>query len=52
MKEGDRVVFPFARGEKEGIVWKVTPKKVYIKVDFPRHPGKVIKRPRHLVKTK
>ena len=52
MKEGDRVVFPFAGGEKEGVVWRVTPKKVYIKVDFPCHKGKVVKRSIHEVKVK
>jgi len=52
VKPGDRVVFPFAGEEKEGVVWKVTPKKVYIKVDFPRHKGKIVKRPLHEVRTK
>jgi len=52
MKPGDRVVFPFAGGEKEGVAWRVTPKKVYIKVDFPRHKGKVVKRSIHEVKVK
>ncbi len=52
MKPGERVIFPFAGGEKEGIVWKVTPKKVYIKADFPRHKGKIIKRSIFEVKTK
>lgn len=52
MKPGDRVVFPFAGGEKEGVVWKVTPKKVYIKVDFPRHKAKVVKRSIYEVRLK
>ncbi len=52
MKVGERVIFPFAGGEKEGIIIKVTPKKVYIKTDFPRHKGKIIKRSIFEVKTK
>jgi len=51
MKPGDKVVFPFAGGQKEGIVVKVTPKKVYIKADFPRHKGKIVKRSIFEVKT-
>jgi len=50
MEAGDKVRFPFAKGEKEGVVVRVTPKKVYIKVDFPHHQGKIIKRSLHQVK--
>lgn len=42
MNVGDRVKFQFAGKEKEGVVVKVFPKKVYLKVDFPRHPGKIV----------
>jgi hypothetical protein len=52
MKVGDKVIFPFAGGQKEGIIVKVSPKKVYIKADFPRHKGKIIKRSIFEVKTK
>lgn len=45
MQVGDKVKFLFAGEEKEGIVVKVFPKKVYLKVDFPRHPGKIVIRP-------
>ncbi|MBI4495972.1 MAG: hypothetical protein HY697_03455 [Deltaproteobacteria bacterium] len=44
MEIGQRIKFPFAGGEKEGVVVKVFPKKVYLKADFDRHPGKRIVR--------
>jgi hypothetical protein len=44
MEVGDRVKFLFGGKEKEGMVVKIFPKKVYLKVDFPRHPGKVVVR--------
>ena len=44
IKVGDRISFPFGKGEKEGEVLRVFQKTVYLKVDFPRHPGKRIKR--------
>jgi hypothetical protein len=45
MEVGDKITFPFGKGDKEGIVYKIFPKTVYIKVDFPNHKGKIIKRP-------
>ncbi len=45
MEEGDKITFSFGKGEKEGIIYKIFPKTVYIKVDFPKHKGKIIKRP-------
>ena len=44
MKKGDSVKFRFAKKEKEGKVFKVFPKTVYIKADFPNQKGKIIKR--------
>ena len=44
MEKGDTITFPFGKGEKEGIVYQVFPTTVYIKVDFPKHKGKIIKR--------
>lgn len=44
MERGDKVTVPFGNGEKEGTVFKVFPKTVYIKVDFPNHKGKILKR--------
>ncbi len=45
MNVGERVKFQFGTQEKEGLVVRVFPKKVYLKVDFPRHPGKIVVRP-------
>jgi len=45
MQVGDRIKFQFGGQEKEGIVEKVFPKKIYLKVDFPGHPAKRIIRP-------
>ncbi len=44
MEIGDTVTFPFGKGEKEGTVCKIMPKTIYIKVDFPKHKGKIVKR--------
>jgi hypothetical protein len=44
MNVGDRIKFSFGGTEKEGVVIKVFPKKVYLKVDFPKHPGKTVVR--------
>jgi hypothetical protein len=44
MNVGDRVKFQFGGKEKEGVVFKIFPKKVYLKVDFPRHPAKLVVR--------
>jgi hypothetical protein len=44
MNVGDRIKFLFGGKEKEGVVVKVFPKTVYLKVDFPHHPGKVVVR--------
>jgi hypothetical protein len=45
MNVGDRIKFQFGGKEKEGVVCKIFPKKVYLKVDFPRHPAKLVVRP-------
>jgi len=42
MNIGDRVTFSFAGQEKEGVVFKIFPKKVYLKVDFPNDPGRTV----------
>ncbi len=44
MNVGDRIKFSFGGKEKEGIITRIFPKKVYLKVDFPKHPGKVVVR--------
>lgn len=42
MKVGDKIKFAFANDEKEGVIEKIFPKKVYMRVDFPHHPNKLI----------
>lgn len=42
MNVGERIKFFFGGKEREGVVTRVFPKKVYLKVDFPKHPGKII----------
>ncbi|MGA2958577.1 MAG: hypothetical protein ABSF48_22980 [Thermodesulfobacteriota bacterium] len=44
MNVGDRIKFSFGGNEKEGVVVKIFPKKVYLKVDFPKHPGRIVVR--------
>lgn len=44
MNVGEKVRFSFAKKEIEGIVEKIFEKTVYIKADFPRQKGKIIKR--------
>ena len=44
MKLGDKVKFTFAKKEMEGIVQRVFAKSVYIKADFPKDKGKIVKR--------
>lgn len=44
MKAGDKVKFTFAKKEMEGTIEKVFQKGVYIKTDFPRDKGKIVKR--------
>lgn len=44
MKVGEKVKFKFANREMEGTIWKLFEKTVYIKADFPKHKGKILKR--------
>lgn len=44
MNVGERIKFSFGGEEKEGTVVKIFPKKVYLQVDFPRHPKKLVVR--------
>ncbi len=44
MKQGDKVKFTFAKKEMEGTVQKLFGKSVYIKADFPKDKGKILKR--------
>jgi len=44
MNKGDKVKFTFAGKQLEGQVERAYQKTVYLKVDFPKDKGKVIKR--------
>jgi len=53
LKPGDVVVFPFGKNKKrEGVVCRVFQKTVCIRVDFPRHPGKIVRRKIHQLELK
>jgi len=42
MKAGDKIKFAFANDEKEGVIEKISPKKVYMRVNFPHDPNKLV----------
>lgn len=44
MKVGDIIKFDFAGKKKTGVVHKLFPNNVYLKVDFDRDKGKIVKR--------
>ncbi|QPJ63978.1 MAG: hypothetical protein G3M78_00560 [Candidatus Nitrohelix vancouverensis] len=44
MKVGDKVKFDFAGKKKEGVVYKAFENTIYLKVDFDRDKGKIVKR--------
>ncbi|GJL79584.1 MAG: hypothetical protein NPINA01_25730 [Nitrospinaceae bacterium] len=44
MKVGDTVKLDFAGKKKEGVVCKVFPNSVHLKMDFDRDKGKIVKR--------
>jgi hypothetical protein len=44
MDVGEKVTFPFGKGQMEGVIKKVVGKTVTIVADFPRHKGKMVKR--------
>lgn len=44
MKVGDKVKFDFAGKTKEGVVHKLFSNTVYLKVDFEKDAGKIVKR--------
>jgi hypothetical protein len=44
MEVGEKVTFPFGKGEMEGNVKKVFERTVYIVADFPKHKGKIVRR--------
>jgi hypothetical protein len=44
MKVGETIKFDFAGKKKDGVVHKVFPNSVHLKVDFEKHKGKIVKR--------
>ena len=42
MKVGDKIKFAFASDEKEGVIEKISPKKVFMRVHFPHDPNKLV----------
>ena len=44
MKVGDTIKIDFAGKKKEGVVFKLFPNSVHLKVDFERDKGKIVKR--------
>ena len=44
MKKGDVITFTFAKRELPGTVERAFDKTVYIRADFPKHKGKIVKR--------
>ena len=44
MNVGDTIKFEFAGKKKEGVVYKLFSNSVYLKVDFERDKGKIVKR--------
>ncbi len=44
MKVGDSIKLDFAGKKKDAVVHKVFPNTVYLKVDFERDKGKIVKR--------
>ncbi|MEE9259177.1 MAG: hypothetical protein V3U37_06505 [Nitrospinaceae bacterium] len=44
MKVGDKIKIDFAGKQKEAVVHKLFPNSVYLKVDFQKDKGKIVKR--------
>ena len=44
MKVGDKIKIEFAGKKKDALVFKLFPNSVYLKVDFERDKGKILKR--------
>lgn len=44
VKVGDTIKFDFAGKKKDGVVAKLFPNSVHLKVDFERDKGKIVKR--------
>ena len=44
MKVGDTIKFDFAGKKKDGVVAKLFPNSVHLKMDFEQDKGKIVKR--------
>ena len=44
MKVGDKIKIDFAGKKKEAVVHKLFPNTVYLKMDFDKDKGKIVKR--------
>ena len=44
MKVGEKIKFNFAGKQKEGVIHKLFPNSVHMKVDFAKDKGKIVKR--------
>jgi len=44
MKVGDTIKFDFAGKKRDGVVARLFPNSVHLKVDFERDKGKIVKR--------
>ncbi len=44
MKIGEKIKLDFAGKKKDAVVFKVFPNTVYLKVDFEKEKGKIVKR--------
>lgn len=49
MKVGDTVKIDFAGKKKQAVVHKLFPNMVYLKVDFDKDKGKIVKRKRNVL---
>ncbi len=50
MQVGDKVTFTFATKQREGVIVRLNPKSVVLKVDFEHHKGKLLRRKRDELK--
>ena len=44
MKVGDKITFAFGDGEKEGVIERLSAKRVFLRVNFPHHDNKLVVR--------
>ena len=49
MKVGDTIKFNFAGKKKQGVIKKLFPNMVFLKVDFEKDKGKIVKRKRNVL---